>query len=56
MTRAFEDYEVLADGRSFVRSDLSVAGVAGPIHSRIFTGTRRTEKKQAHLRAWHALA
>jgi hypothetical protein len=34
---------------------MSVAGV-GPIHSRIFTGTRRIEKKQAHLRAWHALA
>jgi hypothetical protein len=50
MTRAFEDYEVLADGRSFVRSDHERRR-GGPIHSRIFTGTRRTEKKQAHLRA-----
>jgi hypothetical protein len=54
--QGLEAYEVLADGRSFVRSDHErrKGGTYPTLAS--LTGTRRIQKKQAHLRAWHALA
>jgi len=47
--QSLEAYEVLADGRSCVRSDHERLKVR-PIHSRIFTGTRRVEKAGASAR------